>query len=159
MKYLFANCSSLESMPDISKWETFNVIDMRGLFMNCSSLTILPDISNWKTNSLKTIDYIFSGCHNLISTPDISKWSLDIMTNRDHIIDEVDIDSSFNIKTDKDNNNEFFSNSVSDNPYPDAVHKSANSNGRHVEYYNVISQDLTFQDKNVDEKYYDNFYT
>ena len=157
MKYLFANCSSLLSMPDISQWETFNVIDMRGLFMNCSSLTYLPDISNWNTYSLKAIDFIFSGCHYLISKPDISKWSLDIMINRNHIFDEIDIDSSFDIKTEKDNDIPF--SSISVNNYPDAVHKRGNSNGLPVEYFNVIPQDQIFQDKNLDEKYYDNFYT
>ena len=40
---IFANemlfeCSSLKSLPDISKWNTNNVTDMRGLFSNCSSI-------------------------------------------------------------------------------------------------------------------------
>ena len=46
---MFANCLSLSSLPDISKWNTSNVIDMSGMFTNCSSLLSLPDISKWNT--------------------------------------------------------------------------------------------------------------
>jgi len=42
---MFNNCSLLESLPDISKWNTNNVTNMRDLFNNCSLLESLPDIS------------------------------------------------------------------------------------------------------------------
>ena len=35
------------SLPDISKWNTENVIDMGGMFSICSSLVGLSDISKW----------------------------------------------------------------------------------------------------------------
>ena len=44
MSYMFYKCSSLSSLPDISKWNTSNVTDMRGMFSNCSSLSSLTDI-------------------------------------------------------------------------------------------------------------------
>ena len=43
--YMFYNCSSLEYLPDISNWNTKNVVIMRGMFYGCSSLKSLPDIS------------------------------------------------------------------------------------------------------------------
>ena len=46
MESLFSDCSSLTSLPDISKWNTSNIVSMRNLFNGCSSLTSLPDISN-----------------------------------------------------------------------------------------------------------------
>ena len=46
MSKIFYNCSSLKYLPDISKWDTNNVINMNGLFYICSSLEKLPDISN-----------------------------------------------------------------------------------------------------------------
>ena len=44
---MFSGCSKLSSLPDISKWNTNNVIDMRGIFENCKNLFSLPDISKW----------------------------------------------------------------------------------------------------------------
>ena len=32
LKYIFYNCSSLSSLPDISKWNTNNVIDISEMF-------------------------------------------------------------------------------------------------------------------------------
>ena len=32
MSKIFYGCTSLKSLPDISKWNTNNVIDMRGIF-------------------------------------------------------------------------------------------------------------------------------
>ena len=37
--YIFYNCSSLEYLPDISKWDTINVVIMKGMFYGCSLLT------------------------------------------------------------------------------------------------------------------------
>ena len=71
---LFYECSSLYSVPDISRWNTSNVINMSYLFGNCSSLTYLPDISNWNTSNVKYMQGIFMGCKSLKSLPDISKW-------------------------------------------------------------------------------------
>ena len=45
MYLLFGECSSLKSLPDISKWNTNKVTDMSSLFYYCSSLESLPDIS------------------------------------------------------------------------------------------------------------------
>ena len=42
----------------------------------CSSLTTLPDISKWNTNNVTNIAYIFVGCSSLTTLPDISKWNI-----------------------------------------------------------------------------------
>ena len=49
MSYMFYKCSSLSSLPDISKWNTSSVTNMRYMFNGCSSLSSLPDISKWNT--------------------------------------------------------------------------------------------------------------
>ena len=54
---------SLFSLPDISKWNTNNVTNMRYMFYNCSSLSSLPDISKWNTNNVKYMNYMFIGVH------------------------------------------------------------------------------------------------
>ena len=81
MRYIFHNCSSLSSLPDISKWNTNNVTDMRYIFNNCSSLSSLPDISKWNTYNVINMSDTFSYCTSLISLPDISKWKTNNVTN------------------------------------------------------------------------------
>jgi len=54
---LFSDCSSLESLPDISKWNTNNVTEMIFLFYGCSSLKSLPDLSKWNTNNVTYISW------------------------------------------------------------------------------------------------------
>ena len=76
---MFLNCSSLISIPDISKWD--NIIDIRGIFYNCSSLKSLPDISEWNTSNFTDISCIFYNCSSLESLPDISKWNTSNFTD------------------------------------------------------------------------------
>ena len=52
MSYMFYGCSSLISLPDISKWDTKNVTNMSDMFNGCSSLISLPDISKWDTKNV-----------------------------------------------------------------------------------------------------------
>ena len=42
MSYMFYECSSLSSLPDISKWNTSNVTDMGGMFTGCKDSLIIP---------------------------------------------------------------------------------------------------------------------
>ena len=43
---MFNECSKISSLPDISKWNTNKVTNMKTMFQGCSSLTQLPDIQN-----------------------------------------------------------------------------------------------------------------
>ena len=42
MSYMFYKCSSLSSLPDISKWNTNSVTDMKDMFSNCSKSLNIP---------------------------------------------------------------------------------------------------------------------
>jgi len=55
MKCVFKDCKSLKYLPDISKWNTSNVIDIIGLFLQCKSLEKLPDISIWNNYNITII--------------------------------------------------------------------------------------------------------
>ena len=66
MGMMFYGCSSLISLPDISKWNTKNVTDMREMFNECSSLISLPDVSKWKTENVTDMSDMFYGCSSLI---------------------------------------------------------------------------------------------
>ena len=76
MSYMFKWCSSLSSLPDISKWNTDNVTNMSYMFYGCESLISLPDISKWNTSNVNDMSYMFRECKSLISLPDISKWNI-----------------------------------------------------------------------------------
>ena len=66
MNYLLNRCSSLSSIPDISKWNTNNVTDMSYLFNGCSSLSSLPDISKWNINHITNKSNMLYSCLNII---------------------------------------------------------------------------------------------
>ena len=63
MDAMFYNCTSLKTLPDISIWNTSNIINMHCFYFKCSSLLKIPDISIWNTD--KIID-IFLFFHSVI---------------------------------------------------------------------------------------------
>ena len=78
---MFYGCTSLSSLPDISKWNTNKVTNMSYMFAECSSLLSIPDISKLNTNNVTEMSYMFLGCSSLLSLPDISKWNINKVTN------------------------------------------------------------------------------
>ena len=85
LSYMFSNCSSLVSVPDIANINTIDITDMRGIFDGCSSLISLPDISNWNLINVTNISRMFDGCCSLTSLPDISKWDISNVTDISNI--------------------------------------------------------------------------
>ena len=43
---MFSGCKSLSSLPDISKWNTSNVTDMRWMFDGCNESLKIPSKFN-----------------------------------------------------------------------------------------------------------------
>ena len=74
MDRIFFKCSSLLSLPDISKWNINNVQNIDGIFGGCNSLISLPNISNWNTENLEKFFSILSECFSLLNLTDITKW-------------------------------------------------------------------------------------
>ena len=83
MIYLFKGCSSLLSLPDISKWnitiapkrfipeggstwDMSTVNKMHSIFEGCSSLSSLPDVPNLNTYNFSDINSMFNECYNPI---------------------------------------------------------------------------------------------
>ena len=54
---------------------------MSHMFSWCSSLNLLPDISKWDTSKVTNMEYMFSYCYSLNSLPAISKWDTSKVTN------------------------------------------------------------------------------
>ena len=69
MSYMFYHCSSLLSLPDISKWDTSNVTNMNSLFFNCKSIEALSDISNRDVSNVVDISFMFYYCLKLKALP------------------------------------------------------------------------------------------
>ena len=59
MSYMFYNCKSLKSIPNISEWNMDNVNDLTGIFQKCSSLISYPDISKWPVKDIRYNKNIF----------------------------------------------------------------------------------------------------
>ena len=90
MSCMFGECKSLSSLPDISKWNTSNVNDMSFTFYHCESLLSLPNISKWDTSNVINMNYIFSGCESLLSLPDISKWNTLKLKDKENMFYQCD---------------------------------------------------------------------
>ena len=73
---MFSNCSSLISLPDISKWKINNINNMSEMFSNCSSLASLPDILKWKIKNINRIS-MYDNCISTIILPKRIKKKLD----------------------------------------------------------------------------------
>ena len=75
MSCIFAECETLYSLPDISKWNTRYINNMSFIFYNCKSLKYLSDISKWDTSNVINFSGMFYNCESLSFLPDISKWN------------------------------------------------------------------------------------
>ena len=64
MSGLFICCLSLKTLPDLSKWNTNNVIDLSLVFFACPKLEEIPDISNWNTSKVINMELLFAGLTN-----------------------------------------------------------------------------------------------
>ena len=42
MSWMFSNCKTLSSLPDISKWDTSKVTDMSDMFFGCNKSLNIP---------------------------------------------------------------------------------------------------------------------
>jgi surface protein len=62
---MFYKCKSLLFLPDISKFDTSNIVNMNDMFCECSSLIFLSDISKWNTSKLERTAEMFYGCSSL----------------------------------------------------------------------------------------------
>ena len=86
LSFLFSNCYSLLSIPDISNWNTKNVQKIIATFQGCP-IKCLPDISKWNTENVFDMCFLFSNCHLLVSMPDISKWKINKVMDMSYLFD------------------------------------------------------------------------
>ncbi len=75
----FAYCQSLVDV-DVTDWDVGNCSDMSSMFAGCTVLKELGDISHWNTVSLTAANSMFEECDALISL-DLSGWTTTALTN------------------------------------------------------------------------------
>ena len=63
--------------PDVSKWNTSNVTDMRWMFGIATSAN--PDVSKWDTSKVTDMYWMFAETTD--ANPDVSKWDTSNVTN------------------------------------------------------------------------------
>jgi len=139
---MFKGCTSLISIPDISKWNTSKANNARSMFENCSSLVSLPDLSKWKTSI--DMNSIFDNCISSISLPSISKNEVKIEKNRSLKSFEEHDDNGYlifkgNIKFKEKYRIKMNRDGKEKNLF-DIYHKRRNKNGKGREYFkgNII---------------------
>ena len=77
MSNFFENCNSLTVIPNISKWNFKNVIDISRMFYNCNSLISLPEINFLTKYHFKKMDNIFNENNFDSKTSNLSLFSSD----------------------------------------------------------------------------------
>ncbi len=97
MSYMFQNFgggksgspTTLNVVPDVSKWNTGNVTNMTAMFESygnfSSSLDKVPDVSGWNTGKVTDMTFMFQKygheSQNFNAVPDVSKWNTGNVTS------------------------------------------------------------------------------
>ena len=145
MSELFCECSSLELLPDISKWEMNNIKYINRMFLNCSSLLFLPDISKWNIKNKININNIFKGCTSLLIFPDISKWNF---------LNNLKLEESSSLLSLTKENILIDSDNINSSDFLNKPEKINHTN----EYNNVKNVDFSVLNDSLNS-YYEDFYT
>ena len=75
---MFSGCTDLDSFQSLSELDTENVTDISDIFAN-TNIKMIPNISKWNTSNIINMSGIFKGCKFLFSIPDISKWDTSVL--------------------------------------------------------------------------------
>ena len=101
-----------------------NIQFVDGIFMNCSSLKSLPNISKWNIKNVLNINNIFKGCSSLLTFPDISKWNIHNITYKNIINISIEESSSSNYSSIEDNKNNIDSYNINSSSFLNSIEKS-----------------------------------
>ena len=74
---MFNVCILLKNLPDISNWDTSNVVDMSKMFMLLKNIVAIPHISKWSTKNVINLTGMFLNCSSLTSLPKLDNWNFD----------------------------------------------------------------------------------
>lgn len=89
---MFSKDSSLESIGDVSGWNTANVNKAESMFEGCIRLKKI-DVSKWNTSNMASMKRMFDFCNDLTEL-DVSHWDVSSATTLESMFD-----SCANLKT------------------------------------------------------------
>jgi len=72
---IFRGMTGLASPPDVSGWNTAKVTNMALAFYNCLNLNTPPDVSSWNTGAVTTLSQMFQLCSSFASAPNVASWN------------------------------------------------------------------------------------
>ena len=61
---------------------------MNNMFEECSSLISIPEITKWDMSNVNNINNMFSKCFSLISLPDITKLNFSNLENKQNLVSD-----------------------------------------------------------------------
>lgn len=77
---MFAGCTNLTNIGDISYWNVSNITDMGYMFAMCYNLTSIENLATWDVSKVTDMRYMFSDCQ-AITTLDLSGWNLESLVS------------------------------------------------------------------------------
>ena len=81
MKYMFYDCTELESVGDISSWNVSKVTDMNSMFYCCKKFN--QDISGWDVSNVTNMSHMFGYCESF--NKNISSWDVSSVTDMSYM--------------------------------------------------------------------------
>ena len=84
MRRMF-NTINVQTLDDLSSWNTSSVVDMSGVFGGDVSLTTLEGLENWNTSKVAYMNSMFHNCSNLIDASAIRNWNVSNVENMSHM--------------------------------------------------------------------------
>jgi surface protein len=77
LKEYFEDFSKNDSKLQIKLTEINNIQDTSYMFYECTSLISLPDIEKWNTEFITSMSCMFFGCSSIVSLPGISEFNME----------------------------------------------------------------------------------
>ena len=85
MSWMFAVCNRLQDITALAKWDVSNVKNMRGMFSTCYQLQDITAIANWNIANVKDMQWMFCDCPKLqVTTDKTSGIKTHLRTLREH---------------------------------------------------------------------------
>ena len=78
--------TNLQSVGDLSKWNTSNVTNMGVMFYQAENLQSVGDLSKWDTSKVTNMSGMFGDTKNLQSVGDLSKWDTSRVTDMSYVL-------------------------------------------------------------------------
>ena len=122
------------------------IININKIFFNCSSLLSLPDISKWNLKNVISINNIFKGCSSLLSFPNICKWDFQNIKDNNTLNNFIEESSSSKYSSIKENSNFKNSDNINSSTF---LNNQGNQEIININEYKVEFIDFSLRDDSL----------